>query len=152
MGLVCSGPWGQIYCRALGLTLRICLVGVILGRMKKNQEENMGENSWEGYLVRRGGRRENWWGSGVFHPGSPKINLPKSRRKQRRKFVLFVHTSKRLFGPSIHSQSKSNAWLFNIILFLFLFSPFVLTTTNLPELIWIKKNYQNQYIYIFFSL
>ena len=92
MGLVCSGPWGQICCRALGLTLRICLVWVILGKMEKIQEENMRENGWEEYLVRREGWRENWT------PEPPKINLPKSGRKQRRKFAFFVQNSNSLFA------------------------------------------------------
>ena len=83
---------------------------------KKSGRKYGRKKIWEkivgkGYLVKRGGRRENWWSSGVFHPGSPKINLPKSRRKQRRKFVLFIHTSKRLFCPLVHSHSKSNTTL-----------------------------------------
>ena len=30
-----------------------------------------------------GGGRENWWESSVFSPSSPKLNLPKLRRKYR---------------------------------------------------------------------
>ena len=63
------------------------MVGVVLGRMEKNQEENMRENSWEEYLVRRGGRRENWWGSGGSKNKSPQIE-----EKAEKKIVLFVQT------------------------------------------------------------
>ena len=129
MGLVCSGPWGQICCRALGLTLRICLVWVILGKMEKIQEENMRENGWEEYLVRKGGWRENWT------PEPTKNKSSQIGEKAKKKICIFCSNFKKSFCPLVHSHSKSNAWLFNIILFFLLF---FLTTTNLPELILIK--------------
>ena len=141
MGLVCSGPWGQICCRALGLTLRICLVWVILGRMEKIKKK-----IWE-KIVGRSIWLEGEDGEKIEHQSPPKINLPKSRRKQRRKFAFFVQNLKSLFCPLVHSHSKSNAWLFNIILF---FSPFFLTTTNLPELILIKKKKTRINVFFFF--
>ena len=64
----------------------------------------------------------------VFPPRPPKINIPKSRRKQRRKLCFLVHTSESIFCPLVHSHSKSNAWLFSMF-FLFLFL-FVLSLNN----------------------
>ena len=55
----------------------VCLVEMILGRRERERER---ENGWKGYLVGRGGRKENWWDPSVFSSGSPKPDLPKLGR------------------------------------------------------------------------
>ena len=41
----------------LYFSFMVCLVEMILGRRERERER---ENGWKGYLVRRGGRKENW--------------------------------------------------------------------------------------------
>ena len=46
----------------LYFSFMVCLVEMILGRRereRKRERERERENGWKGYLVRRGGRKEN---------------------------------------------------------------------------------------------
>ena len=56
----------------------VCLVEMILGRRERERDRR--ENGWKGYLVGRGGRKENWWDMSVFFLGPPKPNIPKLGR------------------------------------------------------------------------
>ena len=53
------------------ITFRVYLVGDEIGRIEKERRKNMREICWEKCLVGRG-RKEFWWGLGVFSPSPPK--------------------------------------------------------------------------------
>lgn len=59
-----------------------CLVGMILGRIEKN-EWKIGEKiggTWERCLVGRGEGRKKWWGLVIISPGPPKLDFSKFKR------------------------------------------------------------------------
>ena len=51
------------------------------------------ENGWEGYLVGRGRRRENWWGLAIFPQAHQNLISTKWRENVREKGeVCFGHS------------------------------------------------------------
>ena len=77
------------------------------GEGGKKKVENRRENGWEGCLVGRGRRRENWWAPGVFSLGPPKLNLSKMERKFKIKWESVFRT--KLLFPQ---QPATNNFLF----------------------------------------
>ena len=77
------------------------------GEGGKKKVENRRENGWEGCLVGRGRRRENWWAPGVFSLDPPKLNLSKMERKFKLKWGSVFWT--KLLFPQ---QPATNNFLF----------------------------------------
>ena len=100
---------------------KVCLVGWILKRMKKEKrkKKNRRENEWEGYLVERGKGREKWWGSIIFSLGPLKFNLSKIERKLERKRGRCVSDKIALLHPITNFLSFSTFCFSGFFFFFF---------------------------------
>ena len=84
---------------------------------EKKKRKKRRENIFGGCLIGERGGKKNWWGLGLFFPGSPICFLPKLGRKLKKKH----HTNQRPNLPSLFSVSMHWVML-TLCCFFFFFS------------------------------